>query len=396
MFSNPTTQELENRIASLFNALIRSGKPFDTAIIISKINQFYFTGTMQDGILILRKDGTVAYFIRKSYERAKLESQLDILHKMSTCQDILSLLPANLGSTFIETEVVSLSILERLKKHFAFEQIHPLDRIILDIRAIKSEYELAIMSESGRQHQYLLENVVPQILQEGISETDFLAELYSHMVKLGHHGVSRFSMFQMELIAGQIGFGSNSTYPSNFYGPGGMLGMSPAVPIVGNRKRYLKKGDIVYVDIGYGVHGYHSDKTQIYSFGANPAENVVETHNACIDVLKKVSRMLTAGRIPSEIYAKVMNNLPSALSENFMGIGDESVKFLGHGIGLHIDEIPVIANGFDQPLQENMVIALEPKCGIAGVGNVGVEETYVIRPAGPTCLTGGPREIIVV
>ena len=63
---------------------------------------------------------------------------------------------------------------------------------------------------------------------------------------------------------------------------------------------------------------------------------------------------------------------------------------------LHIDEMPVIAKGFNDPLQENMVIALEPKCAIPGAGTVGVEETYLLTAKGPVCLTGGPGEIVVV
>jgi Xaa-Pro aminopeptidase len=71
-------------------------------------------------------------------------------------------------------------------------------------------------------------------------------------------------------------------------------------------------------------------------------------------------------------------------------------KFLGHGVGLFVDEVPVIANGFDKPLEKNTVIALEPKKGIEGVGVVGVEDTYVVEEQGGRCITGGGRDIIVV
>ena len=79
-----------------------------------------------------------------------------------------------------------------------------------------------------------------------------------------------------------------------------------------------------------------------------------------------------------------------------MGFKGRKVKFLGHGIGLHIDETPVIAKGFDEPLVENMVIAVEPKKGMAGIGMVGVEDTYVISSGGARCITGGGSEIITV
>ena len=77
-----------------------------------------------------------------------------------------------------------------------------------------------------------------------------------------------------------------------------------------------------------------------------------------------------------------------------MGFGARSVSFLGHGLGLHLDELPVIAEGFHEPLLENMAIALEPKKGMAGVGTVGVEESYIVTPDGGLSITGGCRDII--
>jgi len=79
-----------------------------------------------------------------------------------------------------------------------------------------------------------------------------------------------------------------------------------------------------------------------------------------------------------------------------MGFGDRQVKFLGHGIGLVIDEIPVIAVGFDSPLEENMVIALEPKKGIKNVGMVGIENTFIVTPKGGLSITGHSRGLVPV
>ena len=216
------------------------------------------------------------------------------------------------------------------------------------------------------------------------------------MLKLGYHGVSRFFKYQTEIIAGQIGFGENSLYPTNFDGPGGMKGMCPAVPIVGSRDRLLKKGDLVFIDIGFGMYGYHSDRTQVYMFGATPSDEVVKAQRKCIEVEKRIAELLRPGNIPAEIYSKIIEALDSDFLNNFMGFGKRSVKFLGHGVGLHIDEPPVIANGFNSPLQENMVIAVEPKKGIAGVGMVGVEDTYIVTPGGGRCITGGEKDIMVI
>src|ERR1035437_10298712 len=98
--------------------------------------------------------------------------------------------------------------------------------------------------------------------------------------------------------------------------------------------------------------------------------------------------MLRPGAILSKIYNIIMHNLDKEFLENFMGFGNRKVKFLGHGVGLTIDELPVIAQGFDEPIQEGMVFALEPKKGIKDIGMVGIENTFIVTPEGGRCITG--------
>jgi Xaa-Pro aminopeptidase len=91
-----------------------------------------------------------------------------------------------------------------------------------------------------------------------------------------------------------------------------------------------------------------------------------------------------------------MESLSPDFLKNFMGFGERQVKFLGHGIGLTIDELPVLAKGFDEPLHENMVFAIEPKKGIKNVGMVGIENTFVITPQGGRCITGDNPGLMMV
>ena len=79
-----------------------------------------------------------------------------------------------------------------------------------------------------------------------------------------------------------------------------------------------------------------------------------------------------------------------------MGFGSRRANFLGHGVGLQIDEPPVLAEGFDEPLAEGMVLALEPKKGVPGVGMVGSENTYLVTPEGGRSLTGNHPGLILV
>lgn len=397
--NQPSKQELTERIEGVYKALKERDDNWDYIFISDKINQYYFIGTMQDGVLVITNAGDFLYFVRRSFERARLECPFtDRIYPMISYKDVLSELKRNSRRIYLETEIATYAAIERIGKYFdvSGSNIASVDRIIQKIRAIKSPYELSCMKESGRQHKILLEDVIPPLLYEGMDEAELSAKIYERMIGLGYHGVARFGKFQTEVIVGQSGFGENSIYPTNFDGPGGMRGMSPAVPIIGDRNRKLKKGDLVFIDIGYGYNGYHSDRTQIYMFGANPPAEAARYHRKCMKIQKEAAGKLKPGAIPSEIYVSATAGLDKEFLNGFMGAGNDRVKFLGHGIGLQIDEYPVIAEKFDEPLTENMAIALEPKRSIPGFGIVGVEDTYIVSPEGGKCITGGEKDIIVI
>jgi Xaa-Pro aminopeptidase len=284
---------------------------------------------------------------------------------------------------------------QRMQKHLPFTVVKSVDAEVSAVRARKSPYELALMERAGKIHRHVLEDLVPGMLSEGIDEVTFACDLYSVMVKEGHQGIIRFGMFN-EMLLGQIGFGTSSISPICVDTPGGVSGMHPSVPQTGCRERKLGKGDLVVIDIGCGYNGYQTDKTLSYMFGRPIPEAAIREHERCVEIQDRMASMLKPGAIPSEIYRTIMAGLEPAFLTNFMGFGDRRVKFLGHGIGLWIDETPVIAEGFDEPLEEGMVFALEPKKGIPDVGLVGIENTFVVTPQGGRVLTGKSKGLVEV
>lgn len=388
--------ELEGRLEGFRIRMERDNPGWELAAIFGRINLYYFTGTMQDGVLLIPGDGEPVFWVRRSYQRALDESLFPWIRPMSGFRD------AALGTggipdmIYLETETVPVALVERFRKYFPFSEVRSLDRQVLKVRAVKSAFEISLMERAGSIHRRVLEECVPEMLREGMTEAALATGLYSVMVEQGHQGIVRFGSFNTEIEVGQIGFGEGSLYPTCFNGPGGCYGLCPAAPVLGSRERRLKDGDLVFIDNACGVEGYQTDKTMTYMFGRPLPDEAIEIHQRCVDIQNRMAGLLAPGNTPSSIYAGVTGKLEPDFLENFMGFGERRANFLGHGIGLVVDEIPVIAPGFDEPLEEGMTIALEPKKGIPGIGMVGIENTFRVTRQGGLSLTGASPGLIPV
>lgn len=396
MTDKTPTSELTQRIKRFSHLMNNQCPNWQIAVVFSKINLLYFTGSMPEGMLIIERDKSSVLWARRSYERTLDESDFEDIRYMKSYRDAAQHYSNIKGTIYLETEFVPLAMYQRFQKHFPFEQYKSLDFQIAQTRAVKSNWELAFMKQAGEIHRRVLEEKVPAMLRQNMSEADLAAELYEVMVKEGHQGIARFAMHDTEIVVAQLGFGENSLYPTNFDGPGGQLGLNAALPGLGSRNRKLKKGDLVFIDMGVGVNGYHSDKTMTYMYGQKLPDKVLDTHRQCVDIQNRVAKMLKPGVIAEDIYEEVMGELSADFMQNFMGYGNRQAKFLGHGIGLTVDEFPVIAKGFKVPLESNMVFAVEPKKGIEGIGMVGIENTFVVTPRGGQCITGNNEGLIFV
>lgn len=388
--------ELNMRMRKFRARMDVSCPDWEIVVIFSKVNLFYFTGTLQDGMLLIMRNQDAVFWVRRSYERALDESLFPQIKPMASFRDAAADMKKIPETVYLETEVVPLALYQRLQKHFPFRQVRSADLALSASRALKSLWELGWLEKAGEIHRQVMEEDVPGRLREGMNEADLGAELYSLLVARGHQGLVRFAMFDTDVAVGHVAFGESSLYPTSFDGPGGNYGMSASVPWLGSRHRLLKKGDLVYIDIGCGVEGYHTDKTLSYMFGQPLPQEAQDAHRQCVDLQQEIASRLVPGAIPSQIYQTIMKGLAAPFLENFMGYGKRRVKFLGHGIGLVVDEWPAIAEGFDEPLQENMVLAVEPKKGVKDLGMMGTENSYVVTPKGGQSITGNNRGLISV
>jgi len=392
---NVPLTELKDRLMRFRARMDHTCPGWELAAIAGRIPLYYFTGTMQDGLMLIPQDSDAVFWVRQSFERAKDESLFEDLRQMKSYRDVASGMGSLPSTVYLETGLMPVAQLRRLQKYLPFSDVRAVDEQVAAVRAVKSRYELLLLEEAGKIHRRVLEECVPGMLAEGIDEVALSCDLYSLMVKEGHQGIVRFST-SSEMLLGQIGFGTSSLYPTYVNTPGGISGMHPSVPLTGCRDRKLTKGDLVVIDIGCGYQGYQTDKAMTYMFGRPIPDEAIYEHERCVAIQDQLAGILKPGAIPSEIYASVMGDLEPEFLKNFMGFEKHTVKFLGHGVGLWIDEMPVIAEGFNEPLQEGMVLALEPKKGIAEVGVVGTENSFVVTPQGGRSITGKSKGLIEV
>lgn len=395
-FNKIPLTELNFRMDRFRSVMEEFNPEWSVVALFNSINHYYFTGTIQNGILLIQKEGEAVYWVRSSYERACDESLFPSIKKMHSFRDVAVNFKPKSEAVFLEIGSTSYQKVQMFIKYLPFSKIESVDKAISICRAVKTPYELSLVIEAGNIHRRILEESLPPYFKEGMSEAELSTILFSVMMEEGHQSVVRFSSSESDMLIGTVAFGENSLYPTLFDGPGGNKGLHPSTPFYGSRERKLKPGDLAFIDIGCGKEGYHTDKTMTYVFRGELSSEAVIAHNKCREIESLAASMLKPGAIPSEIYKNIMDGLDSSFLENFMGYGKRQVKFIGHGVGLYIDEYPAIAKGFDQPLEENMIIALEPKKGITGVGMVGVENTYIVTPQGGKLITGDHPGLMVV
>ena len=378
--------ELARRMERLRARLDLDQPDWRMTAILGRINLYYLTGTLQNGVLLIPREGDAVFWVKRSHSRACEESAFPNIRPMNSFRDAAEGRSYE-GTVLLEMETLPLAMYERFNKAFGFTAVKPMDGSMAAVRAVKSDFELERLRQAGVIHRAVLEDDLPALLRAGMSEAELAADVFRALVVRGHHGVSRVKAFNAELLLGQVCFGESALYGNPFTSPGGVRGFGPAVPFFGSPDRLLRRGDIVSVDTGCNVEGYHSDKTVTLVFQGRFSEEAAEAHERCLEIERETADRLRPGNVPSVIYQEMMGKLPPAFLSGFMGAGSDQVRFLGHGVGLEIDEYPVIAKGFDAPLEENMVIALEPKAWIPGEGMVGTENTFRVTPHGGVCLT---------
>ncbi|MHC1701281.1 MAG: M24 family metallopeptidase [Humidesulfovibrio sp.] len=372
-------------------------------LVFSRPQVYYLTGTLGMGCVWLPLEGEPLLLLRKGLDRAALEAPSIRCAGYRSYKDLPGL-AAEAGVAFPEVVAVDQGGLtwqlgELLAARLPAQRFVSGDLALAIAQSLKSEWELEVMRLCGERHHLALYDILPKLIRPGMSEREIAHLAWSVFFELGHQGILRMTAFGEECFLGHVSAGDSGNYPSSFNGPLGLRGEHPAAPVMGYAGQLWRPGSPLALDIGFQLEGYHTDKTQAYwagKAGSIPAE-VAAAHGFCVDVQAWLAENLKPGALVGELYAHCADwAVRAGFGEGFMGLGENKVPFLGHGIGLAIDGWPAIAKGFDRPVEKGQVFALEPKHGIPGLGMVGVENTFEVTDSGAVCITGDRYDMVCV
>jgi Xaa-Pro aminopeptidase len=386
--------EAEHRVSRLQARM--SETSLDAVFVYQNADLFYFSGTVQAGLFCLPPSGEPLYLVQKSVTRARNESPWARVIGMPNPKKAPDLLAAEgmtaLGRVGLELDVLPANHLFRLQRLFPATEFVDVSDAIRTIRMIKSPYEVAQIRRAAKMLAQAFEKI-PGWLRPGIREIELASRLEGFLRKQRHQGLVRMRSFNGEMGYGALSGGPSASYPTCFAGPVGFVGLYPAIPN-GAGERPLASGDTLMADIVGGYGGYIADKTR--TFGLPPiAPDFGKAHGFVLDLMADIEASLKPGVICEDIYSRCLARIEkSPYGEGFMGLGDSRVRFLGHGVGLELDELPVLAPGFTMALEPGMTIAVEPKIFFPGRGGVGIENTYLITESGCENLTDYPEEIL--
>lgn len=372
-------------------------------LVASRLGIYYLTGTLGWGLVWLPLEGDPVLLLRKGVERARMESPLRHILSFKSYKEVASLC-AECGSPLssviaVDKNGFNWSMAEMLQSRMEGVRFDSCDAVLAQARSVKSEWELAKLRRCGALHANVLDEMLPERIHPGMSEFDVAKEYVEAVFACGGSGMLRMNAHGEENFFGYASAGTSGIYSTYYNGPLGCKGICPAVPFMGSPGRLWQERALLSIDMGFNVEGYNTDRTQVYWSGAAGTipEPIRRAHAVCVEIFEQAVAALRPGAVPAQIWAEACTLAQrEGQMEGFMGVGRDKVPFLGHGIGLTVDETPVFAKGFTAPLEQGMVVAIEPKIGIPGTGMVGLEHTLEITASGALTLTGTSKDIILI
>ena len=359
-------------------------------ILTTAVNVFYMTGMVYNGYYYLPIEGQPVHFVKRP-EDVSFDNTIYIRKPEQITDELKNLGRSIPQSVLIETDVISFGECSRLLNTFGLKEAANASTLMRKVRSVKTEFELEQVRLCARKHEAVYK-MIPSVYKDGMTDIEFQIEIERLMRLHGSLGLFRSYGENMDIYMGSLLTGENAEAPSPFDFALGGAGTSPILPL-GASGQKIKKGNTIMVDMAGNYTPWMTDMTRVFSVGKT-LDLAYRAHQVSIEISNKVMDIAKPGVSCAELYniameAVVKNNL----EPYFMGTKQQA-KFVGHGVGLEINEPPVLTPRSKELLEPNIVFALEPKFVIPEVGAVGIENTYLVTLDGLEKLTILEEEII--
>ena len=389
-------EEIQKRLQALRKEMAQ--REWDAVLVVQNVDLVYFSGTMQNALLFVPVDGREILMVKKYRERAQRESAIAQIIPLTSWNDVPSLIVEHHGriphKMGIELDVLPTKDYIRLQKIFAGVEIVDSSSLIKAIRQVKSTYEIGQMKQAGEIGKIVYAEV-PRVLKEGMTEIELAGILVAVSMRHGNQNYLRMRAFNSYAYSWHVLSGYTGGILSYIDAPMGGMGLSPAFP-VGASHKPIKAHEPILIDFGICYNGYQIDETRMFSVG-ELSKRFKDAYQATRDIEAAMTAAARPGVSCHDIYRTgwdVARRL--GYEEQFMGPPDYKTRFIGHGIGLEIDEYPFIAQNHDYPLEAGMTFALEPKMVFPGEGAVGIENTFTVGEGRAEKLTPAQETLIEV
>ena len=381
-------EDLQVRTEKVQDAVKEMG--MDGCLLSVDVNLYYLTGRVFNGYYYLPTEGKPYCFVKRPNTLSG--DRIVPIRKQEQIADYF----LSEGLPFpekllLETDEIAYNECVRLQTLFQMPVIGNATALMRRVREIKTSWEIAQLRLSAQKHAEAYTKI-PSCFRHGMTDIDFQIEIERQMRLNGSIGVFHAFGANMNIFMGSVLTGLNAGAASPFDFALGGNGQTPLCP-VGADGTLLKEGMAVMVDMAGNFTPYLTDMTRVFSIGRLP-EIAYRAHRVSLDIQEEIMQIACPGFSCAELYHSALAQVEKeGLTDYFMGTGQQA-KFVGHGIGLQINEPPVFTLRSKEVLLPGMAFALEPKFVIPEVGAVGIENSFLVTETGVEKLTLFEEEII--
>ena len=355
----------------------------DGCLLTMNMNLYYVSGQVFNGYFYLPAEGRPYWFVKRL--TIPETNQVHVIRKPEQIPDFFrDLNLAMPRKLLLEADELSYNEYIRLQHVFRAEATGNASALIRHIRMIKTPWEIEQMRISARKHEAVYREI-PACYRPGMRDIELQIEIEKRMRVHGSLGYFRAFGSNMDIFMGSLLAGENAGEPSPFDFALGGTGMHASGPL-GANGTLLREGTTVMADMSGNYTAYQTDMTRVFSIGKLP-DRAYRVHRVALEIQARMERTAKPGVPCAELYrdALVMAG-QEGLEDCFMGTRFQA-KFVGHGVGLEINELPVLTTRSKDILQPGMTFAFEPKFVLAGIGAVGIENTFLVTDSGVEKMT---------